>query len=343
MSECKQSTDENLPFVSIIIPVRNEEKFIESTLMACLKQDYPEDRMEIIVVDGISTDKTGMILREMSENDHRIKLAKNEKKITPVSLNIGIKESKGDILVIVGGHSEINKEFIKNAVVKLNYYKDVWAVGGTIETVGESTVAKVIAEAMSSRFGVGNSLFRTLKKKQKDIFVDTVPFAAFPRWVFDRVGLFDEQFVRTQDYEMNLRIRKMGGKILLSPEIRSIYFSRRNLRGLFRQYFQYGFYKTKVIKKHKMRIGIRYLIPPVGFVIFLMTLIVGLLTNCILLPILLLSCYLLILLLGMGVSLTDNFKKEKLLLPVVFAVLHLSFSLGFITGLFSKRLFLERK
>jgi glycosyltransferase involved in cell wall biosynthesis len=333
----------NPAYISIIIPVRNEEEYLEGCLEACLSQTYPPEKIEIIVVDGMSQDKTRDIVIKYAKNYQNIKLLNNPKKITPSAMNIGIKESKGDIVIKVDGHSKISENYVAKSVEKLSSNDEIWAVGGTIETVGESTVAKVIAEAMSSRIGVGNSLFRTLKKKQKDIFVDTVPFAAFPRWVFDRVGLFDEQFVRTQDYEMNLRIRKMGGKILLSPEIRSIYFSRRNLRSLFKQYFQYGFYKTKVIKKHKISIGIRYLIPPVGFVIFLMTLVVGLLTNCVFLPMLLLVFYLLILSLGMFLSLTENFKKEKMLLPVVFAVLHLSFSLGFITGLFSKSLFLERK
>ncbi len=259
MSECKQSTDENLPFVSIIIPVRNEEKFIESTLMACLKQDYPEDRMEIIVVDGISTDKTGMILREMSENDHRIKLAKNEKKITPVSLNIGIKESKGDILVIVGGHSEINEHFIRSAVTKLNCYKDVWGVGGPIKTIGETFSSRAISLAMSSIFGVGNSAFRTLQNKE--CFVDTIPFPAYHRFVYEKIGLYDETLVRNQDDEFNLRIIEQGKKLLLSPTMESAYFSRLTIVGLLKQYFQYGFYKVRVIQKHPKIFRIRHFVP----------------------------------------------------------------------------------
>ncbi len=331
------------PFVSIVIPTRNEESYIEKCLDACLSQTYPSEKIEIIVVDGMSQDRTKEIVKQYTQNYKNIKLLDNPKKITPSAMNIGIKESKGDIVIKVDGHSKISNNYVEKSVEKLSTNDEVWAVGGPIETIGKSRIAEGIAYAMSSRFGVGNSLFRTLKDNQKDVFVDTVPFAAFPRWVFDRVGLFDEEFVRTQDYEMNLRIRKMGGKILLTPALRSIYFSRRNLKGLFRQYFQYGFYKVKVIKKHKIPIGVRYLIPPAGLVLFLVSLLVGLLTNSFLLPICLLCLYVSILFLGAGISLIKNFKREKLLLPVIFTILHLSFSLGFLSGLFRDSLLQEKK
>ena len=219
------------PLVSVIMPVRNEAAYIERSLGAVLAQEYPADRLEILVVDGMSGDGTREAVLAHAAADPRICLLDNPAGIVPPGLNIGIGRARGEIIVRVDGHCEIAPDYVRRCVEHLLAGHDgapVEAVGGPIETIGETAEAEAIALAMSSWFGVGGSAFRTIK--DRPLLVETVAFPAYRRATLQRLGPFDEELVRNQDDEYNYRLLKSGGRILLSPDIRSRYYSRGSLR-----------------------------------------------------------------------------------------------------------------
>jgi glycosyltransferase involved in cell wall biosynthesis len=250
---------EDLPLVTIIMPVRNEAAYIERSLGAALGQDYPAGRLEILVVDGMSTDGTREYVRSRQANDPRLRLIDNERRIVAPGLNLGVRQARGDIVVRVDGHCEIAPDYVRRCVAHL-LADGIEAVGGPIETVGETEEARAIALAMSSWFGVGGSAFRTVK--DRPLLVETVAFPAYTRDTLARLGPFDEELVRNQDDEYNYRLLKSGGRILLSPDIRSRYYSRGGLRSLWRQYYQYGFWKVRVMRKHPRQMRPRQFVPP---------------------------------------------------------------------------------
>lgn len=250
---------ENLPLVSVIMPVRNEAAYIERSLGAVLAQDYPADRLEIVVVDGMSTDGTRDYIAATQASHPNLRLLDNPRGIVPPGLNIGIHHSRGDIIVRVDGHCEIAPDYVRRCVEHL-LADEVQAVGGPIETIGETVEAQAIALGMSSWFGVGGSAFRTVN--DRPMLVETVAFPAYTRETLRQLGPFDEEMVRNQDDEYNYRLLKSGGRILLTPDIRSRYYSRSSLRKLWRQYYQYGFWKVRVMQKHPRQMRWRQFVPP---------------------------------------------------------------------------------
>ncbi len=246
------------PFVSVIMPVRNEAAYIERSLGSVLAQDYPPDRMEIIVVDGLSDDGTREAVLAHQATHPNIQLLDNPAHIVPPGLNLGIRRATGDIIVRVDGHCEIAPDYVSRCVEHL-VSDGVDAVGGPIETIGETPEAEAIALAMSSWFGVGGSAFRTVDDRA--MLVETVAFPAYTRETLQRQGPFDEELVRNQDDEYNYRLLKQGGKILLSPDIRSRYYSRSSLPRLWRQYYQYGYWKVRVMQKHPRQMRWRQFVP----------------------------------------------------------------------------------
>lgn len=250
---------DNLPLVSVIMPVRNEAAYIERSLGAVLAQDYPADRLEILVVDGLSDDGTREHVAAAAASRSNLRLLDNPLGIVPPGLNIGIDQARGDVIVRVDGHCEIAPDYVRRCVEHL-LADGVEAVGGPIETVGETDEAQAIALAMSSWFGVGGSAFRTVN--DRPMLVETVAFPAYARETLRRLGPFDEELVRNQDDEYNYRLLKSGGRILLSPDIRSRYYSRSSLRKLWRQYYQYGFWKVRVMQKHPRQMRWRQFVPP---------------------------------------------------------------------------------
>ncbi len=330
---------EKLPFVSIILPIRNEAGYIERCLKAVLAQDYPPERMEIIIADGMSTDGTREIVyRIIHENpNYLIKMIDNPGKIVPTGMNAGLRSAKGEIIIRVDGHCEIDQGYIQTCVYLLQNI-EVDGVGGPIETIGETFTAKVIAICMSSKFGVGNSAFRTVS--YNTMLVDTVPFPVYKKTIINKVGLYDEELVRNQDDEYNYRIRELGGKILLSNEIRSKYFSRSSLQKLWRQYFQYGFYKVRVLQKHPRQMQPRQFAPPlfvfsliVSVLLFLISAFCSLSSHYFYISLSIPALYLIA---NLSASLYTAAKrgwKYLPLLPLVFAILHISYGLGFLFGL----------
>lgn len=252
-------TSANLPFVSVIMPVRNEADFIRESLGAVLTQTYPKALMEVIVADGMSSDNTReLISAAAAESGIAVTIVDNPERIAPSGLNRAIENSRGEIVVRVDGHCEIDPEYVANCV-ELLQSGVADGVGGPIETIGEGSVASAIAIAMSSKFGVGGSAFRTVD--DREMYADTVAFPAYTRRILEKAGPFNEELVRNQDDEYNYRIRKLGGRILLSPKIRSRYYSRSSFRSLWRQYFQYGYWKVRVFQLHPRQMSLRQFVP----------------------------------------------------------------------------------
>lgn len=254
--------------VAVVIPCLNEEKYIRACVQSITTSNLEGVDINVFVVDGISSDTTRSIVQEMAATDSRIHLIDNEKRVTPVALNLGIEAAVGtECLIILGAHAEVDKNFVQANLATLRRIPEADCVGGIIENVYENEPARIVGLAMSSPFGVGNATFRT---GGKESFVDTVAFGAYRYEVFARIGLFDERLVRNQDDEFNFRITNTGGKIYFNPNIKSTYFVRSSYSKLARQYFQYGYWKVYVNRIHKTITTWRQTIPLL-FVLFLMS------------------------------------------------------------------------
>ena len=322
---------DDLPFVSVVMPVRNEAAYIARSLAAVLQQDYPEDRIEVVVADGISSDGTREVVAGFALRDRRVRLVDNPRGIAPTGLNAAIRASRGSIVIRVDGHCEVARDYV-TACVRHLASEEIWGVGGPIETKGETDLATAIAVAMSTPFGVGGSKFRTVD--DRTMLVDTVAFPAYPRWVLERCGLFDEELVRNQDDEYNSRIRKAGGKILLTPDVRSRYYSRGTLRSLWRQYFQYGFWKVRVMQKHPKQMRPRHFVPSavVGALVLSMPFLFLRPWGWVV-PAFLLGTYTVANLSASLISSAGLSKRFATRLPLIFAILHLSYGAGSCVGM----------
>ncbi|HAT4248991.1 glycosyltransferase family 2 protein [Clostridium perfringens] len=244
--------------VSVIIPIRNEERYIKKCLESLMNQDFSKNDMEIIFVDGLSEDRTVEILTEYIEKySGLISVLENKNKTVPYGMNIGIKKSKGKFIIRMDAHSEYNNDYISKCVYFLNNTK-ADNVGGVAETKSKGFVGKAIAMMLSSPFGVGNSSFRI---NGKDGYVDTVPFGAFKRDVFDKYGFYDERLTRNQDNEMNYRIRKNGGLIYLSNDIKLTYYSRDTLKGIGNMAFKNGMWNIITYYLCPGSMSVRHFIP----------------------------------------------------------------------------------
>jgi len=319
------------PLVSVVMPVRNEAAFIERSVGSVLAQDYPRERMEILIADGMSTDATRQIISGLQHQHVNIKIVDNPGRIVATGLNANLRQARGEVIVRVDGHCEIATDYLSRCVSHLLNDK-VEAVGGPLETIGESYIARVIAAAMSSRFGVGGSAFRVANSNTQ--FTDTVAFPAYTRAVIDRAGPFDEELVRNQDDEYNYRLRKLGVKILLAADVRSRYYSRATLPKLWRQYFQYGYWKVRVLQKHPRQMQLRQFAPPLFVTALLMASLLMLLIPAA--GYLLAAIVAVYALIALGASIGSARKNGwKLLpvLPIAFAILHVAYGFGFLFGL----------
>ena len=321
------------PFVSVIMPVRNEAHFLAESLGAVLAQDYPSERMEVLVADGMSTDGTRDLVAGLASGRPRysVRVVDNPGRIVAKGLNAALDVAKGDIVVRIDGHCRIAPDYVSHCVEHI-CRDDVDCVGGSINTVATTPVGRAIAAVMSSRFGVGNAAFRTVTATTK--LVDTVPFPAYTRRAIDIAGPFDEELVRNQDDEYNYRLRKLGARILLASDVTSDYYCRTSLRSLWRQYYQYGFYKVRVMQKHVLQMQLRHFVPP-AFVLFLVG---GLLLSP--LSVWVSGLWLLVLLIYVLATLAASVAavrrtgwQRPWLLAAAFPILHLSYGSGFLVGL----------
>ncbi len=319
-----------LPFVSVVMPVRNEAAFIERSLGAVLAQDYPQDRVEIIVADGMSTDGTRERLAALQVQHRQLKVVDNPGRIVSTRLNKAHPLATGDIVVRRDGHCEIAPDYVSRCVDHLRSGK-ANAVGGPIHTIGETHMASVIAIAMSSRFGVGGSAFRTITTGS--MFTDTIPFPAYARQVIEQAGGYDEELIRNQDDEYNYRLRELGVKLLFASDVRSKYYSRSSLKSLWRQYFQYGYWKVRVMQKHPRQMQIRQFVPAAFVAALVMCLVMApfLEAGWWLLG-LVAAAYAVANLCATAVEIRKHGWSMLPLLPVIFGTLHLSYGAGFWAG-----------
>ena len=322
-------------FISVVMPVYNEEKYIENCIDSLLLQDYPQECMEWIFVDGMSSDRTRELIRAYIEKYPKlIKLLSNPNKTVPYAMNIGIKEARGKYIIRLDAHADYNKDYISKCVYYLDT-TDADNVGGVAETKSKGFVGNAIAKMLSSRFGVGNSEFRT---NGESGYVDTVPFGAFRREVFEKWGGYDERLTRNQDNEMNYRIRKNGGKIYLSSDIKLSYYCRDSIKGISDMAVKNGMWNVITMKLCPGSMGVRHFIP----LAFLLSLIILPIAGIIYHPI----WWLFVLEMALYFSLDCLFSakqasgiKEFFLLVVLFPIFHITYGAGSLKGilkLFSK-------
>jgi len=248
---------EPLPFISLVIPLRNEEAYIADCLRSILMQDYPRERMEILFVDGCSTDRTVSILEEAAQTTPQIRILHNPHRTVPYAMNIGIRAAAGEYIVRLDAHSEYAPDYVSLSVQTLRTVPCDNA-GGLWITRGKGYMGEAIAGALTTVFGVGNARFRLASGSG---YVDTVPFGAFRRDLFDRIGLYDERLTRNQDNELNYRIRKDGGKIYMNERIRCTYYCRSSLRALMRNGYQNGHWNVVTMYLCPGSMGLRHFAP----------------------------------------------------------------------------------
>lgn len=256
-------SEKNIPIASILIPVFNEENYISDCLNSIVKNDKSKYNFEIIIIDGGSTDKTLEIIKEYTLLYPYIKYLKNHKKYIPDALNLGIKKSKSKYIIRLDAHAHYSIDYINNCIETIEESaEEIVNVGGIIKSLSLSNnaVSDAIADIMSSKFGVGNSIFRVAKPK-KSMFVETVPFGCFKRTIFDEIGLFNINQHRNEDLEFNYRILKANKKILLNPNIISTYYVRNNYRDLIKQQFHNGYIVTNRLGLDGLFHRIRHFIP----------------------------------------------------------------------------------
>jgi glycosyltransferase involved in cell wall biosynthesis len=320
----------DFPTVSILLPIRNEEAFIERCLGAILAQDYPSGQIHVLIADGMSTDRTREIIASMPDQQ-RITVLDNPAMLQASGLNLAIQQATGEVLVRVDGHTIIAADYVRQCV-KILQETGADNVGGPMDPVGETAIGRAIAAAGKSPFGVPTA-FHVSSKAQ---YTDTVYLGAWPRQIFERVGLFSQTAVPNEDYEMNVRIRKTGGKIYLSPAIRSQYFGRQTFDALAHQYRRYGGGKLRTLREHPGSLKLRHLVAPVFFaylVIGGVASLIGLLAGSLnLLALWTLGLVVYGLLAAIFAQLAARRAEEADLWPAValtFFIMHVSWGLGF--------------
>jgi len=320
----------------VVIPCRNEEKYIGLVLQALHGQSYPIKDMEVLIADGLSEDKTRDVIAEFagSHPDLKVSILDNEAKIIPVAINICLKEAQGEYIVRMDAHSIPNREYVEVSIRDLRAGKGS-NVGGIwdIRSRSNNWFSRGIAAAMKNPIGVGDAKYRYTKDA---CYVETVPFGSFKRELIDQIGYFDESLLTNEDYEFNHRIRQMGGKIWLNPEIRSEYYARPDLGAVWKQYWRYGYWKVKMLERFPKSIRYRQIIPPL-FVLSLILLIAGALIWDPVRWILLLevvSYWILLVIAGIKSAIDDNEILHLISVPITIISVHLSWGSAFLFSLF---------
>lgn len=246
--------------VTVITPCFNEEKYIGRCLHSIVVQDYAKDKVEVLVIDGGSVDRTKQIVKEYTQKYPFIKLLDNPKRIQTFATNTGLKIAKGNAIIRMDAHTVYLSDYISKLVYWLNR-SQADCVGGlwAIRPGANSLIAMAIVFSLTHPFGVGNAYYRIGLREPK--FVDTVPYGCYKKEVFDKIGLFNENLNRTDDIEFNLRLRRAEGKILLVPEIKSYYYARPDLLALAKQNFGNGFWILYSLKFAKLPFSLRHLVP----------------------------------------------------------------------------------
>ena len=317
--------------ISVIVPIRNEKQFIRATLDSILQQSV-NGPTEILIAEGMSTDGTREIIKEYQSKNPSILLVDNPEKIVPTGFNRALSIAKGNVIIRIDGHAIINSNYI-NQCIKVLEKTGADCVGGPILNSSNGITGKSIDIAQSSKFGVGGVRFR--EKIKKGEYVDTLAFGAYKRNVFKKLGGYDEELIRNQDDEFNFRLIQSGGRIWLDPSIQSFYYPRTSLSKLFNQYFQYGFFKVRVIQKRKGLASFRHAIPLI-FILSLFGAFFYYLIYKVEIPFLLISSsYISLSILASLNQFIRNLNnwKSALILPIVSSTMHFAYGFGSILGL----------
>lgn len=318
------------PLVTVIIPVRNEGPFIAKCLQSIFSANPVAGGVEVLVVDGMSNDGTREILGDWCRRENNLKLLDNPERTVPAAMNIGIRAAAGKIIVRMDAHTKYAPDYIKQCLAALEQ-TGADNVGGPARTESTGYIQSAICAAYHSWFSVGGARFHDISYEGN---VDTVTYGCWRRDVFDRIGLFDEQLARNQDDEFNLRLTRAGGRIWQSPKIISWYEPRGSLSALFHQYAQYGYWKVRVIQKHRLPASFRHLVP--GFYVFAMIVLALL---AMLWPVAawawigLFVSYAVCNVMASLLTARGNGMRLFPVLPVVFACYHFGYGFGFLRGI----------
>ena len=331
------------PFVSVVVPCLNEERYVAACLDSILATTYPVDRLEVLIVDGMSADRTRSIVAAYAKRHPAVRLIDNPAHITPAGLNAGIRAARGDVIVRMDAHVVYPPDYIARSVAA---QQETGAdnVGPVIVTrpADGHAVARAIAVALSHPFGVGNSHFRIGSRERR--WVDTVPFGCFQRAVFDRVGMFDEELPRNQDDEFNFRLAKHGGHVLLEPGLVAYYYARGSIRQVARMWYQYGYFKPLVARKVGRVMTLRQLVPACFVLGLVGTAALSSWSPLARLAFATLSLAYTVLAVGCGLA---TARKQgvvcALTLPFIFVTIHTSYGLGFLQGVAHHLLRLGRR
>ena len=311
------------------------EKFIDRCILSIVAQDYPKDSLEVLFIDGRSTDKTRAIIEKYTKEYSYIRLLDNPQQVVPYALNKGVEASKGEVVMRIDGHCVYPTNYVSELVHYL-YELEADNVGGVWNTqpAKETAICQAIALASSHPFGVGGSMHKIGASEIME--TDTVPFGCYKREVFEKAGLFDTELVRNQDDEFNGRLLNKGGKIFLIPQVIINYTARDSLKKMRHMYYQYGLYKPLVNKKLGSPATTRQFFP----LLFLLGLVVGGLLSLFSLWIryVYVAVLLLYLLVGLVVGAMGAIRTHKpvitLLMPWVFFNIHVSYGYGYLKGIF---------
>ena len=311
------------PAISVILPVLNEEPHLAESVTAILAQDYA-GKFEVILALGPSRDRTNKVAEELAARDSRVKLVANPSGKTAAGLNLAIAASENPVIVRVDGHAKIPNNYLSLAVTILQESGAV-NVGGVMAAEGVTKFEIAVSRAMRSALGVGASRFHTGGRAGE---VDTVYLGAFRREAINTIGGFDERYTRAQDWELNHRLRKNGGKIYFDPRLQVTYRPRPNLSKLAKQYFQYGRWRRVVSRSHPGTVNLRYLAPPFALLGTIASLLFGLLLH----PIFYLPAAVYALFLLISAILIAKTLREFILLLAIIPTMHFAWGAGFVTS-----------
>lgn len=322
--------EEKKIIISVLIAVKNESRFIGETLTTLSKQDYPKDLLEIIIIDGNSSDNTIEEARKYEHEFENFKIIENKSELSAAGWNLGIKEAKGEVISILSGHVLLEKSYYYKVVKNLT--ANICGIGGKAIPIGFNKISKLVAAAYKSRFGSGGATYISGKKAEK---AETISFGSYWKKDLMVVGGFDETVVRGQDWDLNLRLRKNGFILMFYPDIETRYYVRDSFSSLWKRQFLAGFWKWFINRKSAKHILFRHLIPGV-FALLLILLTILSFASIISLYILI-AMMIVYIIIVFAASITSGIKfSDMLYMLKIFFIIHFAYGLGIILGLWKK-------